>query len=273
MGCQMSVARIGDVQAKQGLTEDLREFLISIMPIIKSSQGCESVQLYQSQDDPTKFTMIEVWNSVESHQASVKNIPPEKLTEIRRLLTSAPSGSYYKLVQPKSNQRKQRTSTELRKITDRLFYEWQMLTNLTQALQTVTDQSLENTFIESCAIHSRALVKFLYAPKSMPNDAIAEDLFSVSNIWTNARPTIHEDLTNENFVKFANKQIAHIIYSDEDKYKWNFIAIANAIQPALEKFIELIDKDQLGNRWSSNLNNQTGMHWEKIKLLVNSKLA
>jgi hypothetical protein len=36
--------------------------------------------------------MIEVWDSIESHQASVKNIPPEMLTEIRPLLESAPSG-------------------------------------------------------------------------------------------------------------------------------------------------------------------------------------
>lgn len=95
----MSVTRIGEVQAKPELTEDLRDFLISIMPMIKSSQGCESIQLYQSQADPTKFTMTEVWDSVESHQASVKNIPPEKLAEIKPLLMSAPSGSYYSLIQ------------------------------------------------------------------------------------------------------------------------------------------------------------------------------
>jgi quinol monooxygenase YgiN len=93
----MTVTRIGKVQAKPELTETLRDFLISIMPMIKSSEGCESVQLYQSQDDATKFIVIEVWDSVESHQASVKNIPPEKLAEIRPLLASAPSGGYYGL--------------------------------------------------------------------------------------------------------------------------------------------------------------------------------
>lgn len=97
----MAVARIGEVRAKEELTEDLRDFLISIMPIIKSSEGCESVQLYQSQDDPTKFIMIEVWDGIESHQASVKNIPPEKLGEIRPLLASTPSGGYYGLVDSK----------------------------------------------------------------------------------------------------------------------------------------------------------------------------
>ena len=68
------------------------------MPLIKSSQGCEAVQLFQNQDDPTQFTMIEVWDSIQSHQASVKNIPPEKLSEIRPLLATSPNGSYYNLL-------------------------------------------------------------------------------------------------------------------------------------------------------------------------------
>ena len=94
----MSVFRMGEVQAKEGSTEALRDFLLSIMPGIKSSEGCLSVQLYQSQDDPSKFMMIEVWDRVESHQASVKNIPAEKLGEIRPLLAGSPSGSYFRLV-------------------------------------------------------------------------------------------------------------------------------------------------------------------------------
>ena len=97
----MSVARIGETQAKPETTPALRDFLISIMPGIKSSQGCESVTLYQSQDDPTKFTMIEIWDSIESHRASVKNIPPEMLAELRPLLASTPSGSYYNLINQK----------------------------------------------------------------------------------------------------------------------------------------------------------------------------
>ena len=94
----MSIYRIGETQAKPEQIEALRDFLISIMPGIESSEGCESVRLYQSQDDPTKFTMIEVWNSVEAHKASVKEIPPDLLARIRPLLASAPSGSYFSLI-------------------------------------------------------------------------------------------------------------------------------------------------------------------------------
>jgi len=97
----MSIYRIGETQAKAETTEALRDFLMLIMPIIKASRGCGSVTLYQSQNDPTKFTMIEVWDSLESHQASVKNIPPEMLAEIRPLLASAPSGSYFEMVDKK----------------------------------------------------------------------------------------------------------------------------------------------------------------------------
>jgi len=95
----MSIFRIGETQAKPETIEALRDFLLSIMPGIKASHGCESVQLYQSQDDPTKFTMIEVWDSVESHRASVKEIPPELIAQIRPLLGGAPSGAYFELVE------------------------------------------------------------------------------------------------------------------------------------------------------------------------------
>ena len=97
----MSVYRIGETQAKPETIEALRDFLISIMSGIKESAGCESVQLFQSKEDPTKFTMIEVWDSLESHKASVKEIPPELLSQIRPLLGAAPSGSYYGLVEQK----------------------------------------------------------------------------------------------------------------------------------------------------------------------------
>ena len=86
------------MQAKPETTKALGDFLMSILPTIKSSPGCESVALYQSHDDPTKFIVIEEWDSIESHQASVKNIPPEMLVEIRPLLAFAPSGSYYSRV-------------------------------------------------------------------------------------------------------------------------------------------------------------------------------
>jgi quinol monooxygenase YgiN len=94
----MTIYRIGEVKAKAETVDELREFMVSIMPLIKGSVGCSACQFYQSQDDPTRFVMFEVWDSVESHQASINNIPPEKLSEIRPLLGDAPSGGYFGLI-------------------------------------------------------------------------------------------------------------------------------------------------------------------------------
>ncbi len=94
----MSIARIGNFTANPGQIEELKNFLDSIIPMIKSAQGCKSAQLYQSQEDPNRFIMVEIWDSIASHQASVKHIPPEKLAEMRPLLSSTPHGSYYELV-------------------------------------------------------------------------------------------------------------------------------------------------------------------------------
>jgi quinol monooxygenase YgiN len=94
----MSIARIGETQAKTEAIEELRTFLESIMPGIKATKGCESVALYQSQEDPTRFTMIEIWDSVESHQAAVQDISPEDIAKVKTMLASAPSGRYYDLI-------------------------------------------------------------------------------------------------------------------------------------------------------------------------------
>ena len=91
----MSIARIGETRAKEGQQEALRNFLLSIVPTILSSAGCLSCDLFQDQEDPVKFIMVEVWESVEAHQASVKDIPPEMIREIMPLLAASPAGSYF----------------------------------------------------------------------------------------------------------------------------------------------------------------------------------
>lgn len=91
----MSVYRIGEIRAKQGSIEAMREFLLSIVPEIQASAGCEAVQLFQSEEDPARFLMIETWESTRAHEASVKNIPAEQLGQIRPLLDGSPSGAYF----------------------------------------------------------------------------------------------------------------------------------------------------------------------------------
>jgi len=174
-----------------------------------------------------------------------------------------------------NKKRKQRSNQELCTITNRLFYEWQMLAISAEVLRAVTDKLIENALSESCAIHSRALVKFFYPfeGKRPPRltDAIADDFFMTFDEWKNACPKIPKELDHDTFGKYADKQIAHIIYSEEEKHQWNFTLTADVLQPIFEKFVELVKPEQLGVRWSSQLKHQTGSRWETLKELVAAK--
>jgi heme oxygenase (mycobilin-producing) len=91
----MAITRIGEFRAQAGKDDALRDFLSSVVPTIESSLGCRSCQLLQSHDDPTRFVVVEVWDSIEAHQASVRNIPPGAFENVMKLLAGAPSGEYY----------------------------------------------------------------------------------------------------------------------------------------------------------------------------------
>ena len=183
--------------------------------------------------------------------------------------------------------RKPRGFEELQTVSNRLFYEWQMITCLTYTFETgsMGDQMLKNTFIESFVIHARIIKKFLFTRKLKlqlrPDDAIAEDFFTKSDEWTKKCPSLPEPnpLDNESFSFFANKQIAHISYTNEGQEHstkqghkdWNFPEITDALQPAFEKFIGLVEKEKLGDRWWKLLNDQNIPRWEELKRQLASK--
>jgi quinol monooxygenase YgiN len=91
----MSITRINEFQAKDGQSDSLRDFLTSIMPLIQSSDGCQSCRLLQSHDDPTRIIMIEIWDSVEAHKASLSNIPQGTFKKAMNILAGPPRGEYY----------------------------------------------------------------------------------------------------------------------------------------------------------------------------------
>ena len=92
----MSITRINEFQAREGRGDNLRNLIRSFVPMIESSDGCLSCQLLQSREDPSRVVVIEVWDSIEAHQASMKNIPPEALQEAMQLLAGPPKGAYYR---------------------------------------------------------------------------------------------------------------------------------------------------------------------------------
>lgn len=94
----MSIVRMSEFRAQKSKINELKEFFVAIAPHMTKLPGCESVELVQRQDDPTKFTMVEVWDSVASHKASTKDIPADLIAKILPLIAGIPSGSYYDLV-------------------------------------------------------------------------------------------------------------------------------------------------------------------------------
>ena len=92
----MSVTRINDFRAKEGKADSLRALLGQVIPSIASSRGCLSCKLLQSQDDPARFVVLEAWDSIESHKAAVRDIPPETLRTVMELVDGRPSGEYFR---------------------------------------------------------------------------------------------------------------------------------------------------------------------------------
>jgi quinol monooxygenase YgiN len=91
----MSVTRINEFQAREGEAEALSELIRSFLPRIEGSAGCRSCQLLQSQENPARLVVIEVWDNVAAHQASVQSVPPETFQEAMKLLAGPPSGEYF----------------------------------------------------------------------------------------------------------------------------------------------------------------------------------
>jgi heme-degrading monooxygenase HmoA len=94
----MSVTRINEFSAAPDQAVALSDFLASVIGRILDAPGCQSCQLLRHHDDGTRFAIIEVWDSVESHQAAASRIPPELLVQARTLFAEPARGAYYDVV-------------------------------------------------------------------------------------------------------------------------------------------------------------------------------
>lgn len=91
----MTVTRVSEFSAQPGQGDALYQLIHDFMPQIAASDGCQSCQLLQGQDDPNRIVAIEVWDTVEAHHASLQNIPPDAMTKAMMLLAGAPKGEYF----------------------------------------------------------------------------------------------------------------------------------------------------------------------------------
>jgi quinol monooxygenase YgiN len=94
----VAITRINEFTAKAGRGAELRQFLESVIGVIRGSAGSRSVQLLQATDQSEKFAIIEVWESVAVHQIAAKAIPPSKMQAVMPLLEAPATGAYFRVV-------------------------------------------------------------------------------------------------------------------------------------------------------------------------------
>ncbi|WP_440875835.1 putative quinol monooxygenase [Thalassotalea sp. PLHSN55] len=92
----MSITRVNQFCSAPDKESELFAFLQSLNDYITSSEGCISYEVLQDLDDASRFVVIEKWQNVESHQASVANFPKDEMMAAMPLFSGAPTGSYYK---------------------------------------------------------------------------------------------------------------------------------------------------------------------------------
>ncbi len=94
----MAVTRINEFRAKVGEGDALRDLLRAAVPEIAAAAGCLSCQLLQGRDAPERIVVLEVWESPEAHQASLRDVPAEVFAPVMALLDGRPSGAYFDAV-------------------------------------------------------------------------------------------------------------------------------------------------------------------------------
>jgi len=145
--------------------------------------------------------------------------------------------------------RETKSLEELRSVWKHLVYEIQMLNETGKILSTFKadpasdrDRVVQNTLIESFALHARSLTAFLYAEKPKHDDVIADDFLDDDYAWQRNRPPMH-DLLNTVHPR-VGKEVAHLTYSrigiTDEQRRWPFVQIAVEINLALREFLALL---------------------------------
>jgi quinol monooxygenase YgiN len=98
MGVEMAITRLNHFEAKAGRGADLRRFLSGVIGIVRGCAGCVSCELLESVDHPDRLVIVEVWESVEAHQAAARAIPPGMLKQAVTLFGAPVTGAYYRSV-------------------------------------------------------------------------------------------------------------------------------------------------------------------------------
>ncbi len=96
-----TITRMGEMRAKEGKESQLHAFIARvIVPALQTADGCQACHIWQADGEPGRYLIVEEWDSVEAHQASVKQIDPDDIKAIMELLDDSPAGHYYRILEP-----------------------------------------------------------------------------------------------------------------------------------------------------------------------------
>jgi hypothetical protein len=109
----------------------------------------------------------------------------------------------------------------------------------------VIDLVGRNADIESFAIHSRALIDFLYGKKVTKKDCVARDFFMEPSAWPTIRPAKSKVLRS--IPSRASIEVAHLSYDRRQPAPpWDYKAIWASMREVLRAFIKGADQARLG---------------------------
>ena len=95
----MSVIVIVKINAKENSLEELKNYFKKILPDTRAYKGCQGVQLYQSKETPTKFTIHAKWVSEEVQKKYMAwRIETGELDNLTQMISEPPSIQFYNIV-------------------------------------------------------------------------------------------------------------------------------------------------------------------------------
>lgn len=91
----MNITRLNQFHAAEGKAHQLMGLLKSILLDLEECPGLLKAQLMQSAENPRDLVILEVWDSIKSHQDAAQAISPERIKEVVGLLDAPAKGAYF----------------------------------------------------------------------------------------------------------------------------------------------------------------------------------
>jgi len=148
-----------------------------------------------------------------------------------------------------------RTQDDLKKASDHLHYEWDMLNFAAKAMARnfAGAGPLNNAVLESFAVHVRGLIFFLFPENPKADDVLATHFVSDPTAFELARGVKSEILKKAQ--SKAGKEVAHLTYErlkvTAETKPWPFVEIATEVGRVMKIFLQHADQSKLSEAWAA----------------------